>query len=343
MFNFANPWILLAIPLPLLIYFIVPAAKPKPSQALKIPFYKRVQENMTPLTRKTQLPLLRLILTGLIWLCLVFSAAGPQWLGEAIPIQQSGRDIMLAIDLSGSMEIPDMIINNQQVNRLAAIKDVASEFIQQRVGDRLGIIVFGSKAYLQTPLTFDRKTVEEMLQDTSIGLAGTQTAIGDAIGLAIKRLQNQPESQRLLILLTDGANNSGATDPITAAKLAAQYHIRIYTIGFGAEQLKISGLFQDHIVNPSADLDENTLKTIGSLTGGEYFRAKDAKSLQTIYQHLNTIEPINTDQTFYRPVKPFYQWPLLIALLLSLAMACYKFRLFVLITQKQPQESSCTP
>ena len=332
----------LAIPLPLLVYFLLPTAKPVRKQALKIPFFSQISQKSTLSLQKNKATLWPLILASIIWLNLVVAAAGPQWLGKAMPIQQSGRDILLAVDISGSMELPDMLINNQQVDRLTAIKIIASQFIQQRIGDRLGLIVFGSKAYLQTPLTFDRSTVEHMLQDTSIGLAGTQTAIGDAIGLAIKRLQNQPESQRLLILLTDGANNSGVTDPITAAKLAAKYKIRVYTIGFGAEELKIPGLFQTHIINPSMELDEKTLQTIAALTGGQYFRAKNTKSLQAIYQHLNKIEPIVSDQAFYRPEQPCYYWPLSIALLLSIAMACYKYRLIYIISKKYSQEQICS-
>jgi len=333
---------LLAIPLPLFVHKLLPAAKPHPTQALKIPFFNQVSRHLSNHVQKTPRLCWPILSACLIWLLLVIAAAGPQWLGKTIPIEQSGRNIMLAVDLSGSMELPDMTLHGQPVNRLVAIKAIAGQFIEQRIGDRLGLIVFGSKAYLQTPLTFDRQTVKHMLDDTSIGLAGTQTAIGDAIGLAIKRLQHQPESQRILILLTDGANNSGVTDIITAAQLAAEYKIRIYSIGFGSEKFVTPGLFQPKVINPSLELDEKSLQTIAQLTGGQYFRAKDTRTLHKIYQQLNKIEPINAEQTFYRPQKSLYTWPLFVAFLLSISMAIKKYRLVqTMISRRQRKEPAC--
>jgi Ca-activated chloride channel homolog len=327
MFNFANPWLLLTIPLPLLVHLLLPSAKPRNKQALKIPFFDQISRYPSIGLQKNQLPRWPFLIACLIWLLLVIATAQPQWIGRTIPTLQRGRDIMLAVDLSGSMKLPDMVLAGRQVNRLVAIKVVAGQFIEQRVGDRVGLIVFGSKAYLQAPLTFDRKTVKQMLDDTSIGLVGSQTAIGDAIGLAIKRLKMQRESQRLLILLTDGANNSGVTDVTSAAQLAAEHKVRIYTIGFGAETLNVPGLFRTEVMNPSLDLDEKSLKSIAQITGGQYFRAKDIKSLQAIYQHLNKIEPISADKSFYRPQQSLFAWPLSIAFLLSLGMAIKKYHL----------------
>ncbi len=173
-----------------------------------------------------------------------------QSFGETIVLPQKGRDIMLAVDISGSMKMEDMSIKGQSVSRLAVVKMVGKEFINSRKGDRLGLILFGSRAYLQTPLTFDTKTVQHMLNDATIGLAGMQTAIGDAIGLAAKRLLDISQENRVLILLTDGGNNSGAVSPLSAAKLAAENNIRIYTIGFGADQLTVPTMFGRQTINP---------------------------------------------------------------------------------------------
>jgi len=185
----------------------------------------------------------------------------------------------------------------------------------------LGLILFGSQAYLQTPLTFDRLTVSNLLYEAAIGLAGKETAIGDAIGLAIKRLRDQSEEDRVLILLTDGANTAGSVDPKKAADLAAQEKVRVYTIGVGADDMLIPSLFGARRVNPSTELDEETLQTIADKTGGRYFRARDTESLNEIYRLLDQLEPVAMDEDTLRPVKELYAWPLAAALLLSVWLA----------------------
>jgi len=257
-----------------------------------------------------------LLLASIAWILLVLACTRPQWLGEPIEQAVSGRDLMLAVDLSGSMEVQDFFINKRAVDRLSAIKWVASDFINRRVGDRLGLILFGSQAYLQTPLTFDRKTVITLLNESAIGLAGDNTAIGDAIGLAIKRLKNQPDNSRVLILLTDGANTAGEVTPLKAAELAASNHLKIYTIGVGADEMIIRSFFGSRKVNPSTDLDENTLVKIAESTGGRYFRARNAEELNNIYMLLDKLEPIEKDKQFFRPRSELYYWPLAIALFL---------------------------
>ncbi len=169
------------------------------------------------------------------------AAARPQSVGETVHLPVTGRSIMLAVDLSGSMQTPDMRSGSHAVSRLAAVKAVAGEFIKHRAGDRLGLILFGDEAYLQVPLTLDRNTVRTLLDEAQIGLAGQQTAIGDAIGLAIKRLRDEPIKNRVLILLTDGASNAGNVDPLKAADLAAREGVRIYTIGVGADEMMVPG------------------------------------------------------------------------------------------------------
>ena len=223
---------------------------------------------------------------------------------------------MLAVDLSGSMEEEDFIIKGDKVDRLTATKYVAGEFIQRRVGDRLGLILFGEKAYLQTPLTFDRLTVKTLLYESAIGLAGKSTAIGDAIGLAVKRLREKDDKSRVLILLTDGANTAGEVEPLAAAELAAREKLKIYTIGIGADEMVMRSIFGSRRVNPSADLDEKTLSAIANKTGGRYFRARDIEQLEQIYALLDDLEPIEKDVQRFRPQAALYYWPLAIALLL---------------------------
>jgi Ca-activated chloride channel family protein len=215
-----------------------------------------------------------------------------------------------------------MVIDGQSASRLAAVKTIAGDFIERRRGDRLGLILFGDQAYLQTPLTFDRRTVHRQLDEAAIGLAGRRTAIGDAIGLAVKRLREQPQKNRVLILLTDGANTAGAVDPAKAAQLAQRAGVRIYTIGVGADTLLVQGLFgQQRIAN--RDLDEHSLTTIADTTGGRYFRARDSAGLEQIYRLLDRIEPVSHEQQTFRPVQELYAWPLGGALLLTLVLALW--------------------
>ncbi len=270
---------------------------------------------------KQKNPLLRIILLACCWLLLIIAAAQPQWIGEPVSLPTSGRNLMLAVDISGSMETRDMELSGQAVDRLTIVKSVVSEFVERRTGDQLGLILFGSQAYLQTPLTFDRETLNTLLLEARIGFAGEKTAIGDAIGLTIKRLQNRPAGSRVLILLTDGANTSGEVKPLQAAKLAQQLSVRIYTIGVGADEMIIPGLFGSSFgsrrTNPSADLDEDTLQEIATLTEGHYFRARDRSELSEIYRLLDELEPVEQEAEAFRPIKSLFYWPLGLALALS--------------------------
>lgn len=323
MFNFAWNWILLLLPLAWLVHRFMPPAKTANLAALRIPFFANLQafvsrtQNIS--TSKTQRWLLYTI-----WILLIIAAARPQWLGEPIHLPQSGRDIMLALDISHSMQVPDMNLGNERTNRLTIVKHAARQFIEQRSGDRLGLILFGSRAYLQTPLSFDRKTVLNMLEDATIGLAGPRTALGDAIGLAIKRLKTSDKNNRVLILLTDGANNEGILAPLQAAKIAAEQKIKIYTIGIGANQMLISGLLGAQRVNPSADLDEDSLQKIAAMTGGIFFRATNSHELHRVYQAIDDLEPVASKQAVLRPTTPLFHWPLALAFLLLTALMLKK-------------------
>jgi Ca-activated chloride channel family protein len=253
----------------------------------------------------------------LVWLLLVVAAARPQWLGEARALPVSGRDLLLAVDVSGSMRLRDFRVNNRIVTRLDATKYVAGEFIKERKGDRVGLILFGRQAYLQTPLTFDRRTVSILLGEAFIGIAGNETAIGDAIGLAIKRLRDKPAQSRVLILLTDGANTAGAIDPLRAAALASREGVKVYTIGIGADRDAGRSLFNLGRRSASSSLDEESLRKIAEQTGGRYFRARDTRELNEIYRTLDKLEPADVDTEGFRPVRSLFHWPLGLALALS--------------------------
>lgn len=323
MLGFDYPWVALLAPLPLLFYFLLPRAKQQQA-ALRVPFFQQLESNESTMPRQLRRPM-RWSLLLLWWLLIIAAGCGPHWLGDEIVLPNNGRDLMLAVDLSGSMQIQDMQIGDDHVQRLIAVKAVVDDFIKQRRGDRLGLIVFGTQAYVQAPLTFDLATVGRFLREAQIGFAGEETAIGDAIGLAIKRLRTRPGNRHVLILLTDGASNAGNVTPDAAAKLAAENHIVIYTIGIGADEMIVPGLFGTSFgarrVNPSQDLDEEALKNIAALTGGQYFRARNPQELAGIYRLLDSLEPVADKTQTFRPQRALFYWPLGAALLMSVIAA----------------------
>jgi Ca-activated chloride channel family protein len=317
MFQLEWPLVLLFLPLPIFIYFALPGRQMQQA-ALRVPHiedFQLIHENRQ-VTPKRWLQWFSL----LAWILLVLAASRPQWLGESIAIPVSGRDLLLAVDLSDSMRTGDFKINGERVNRLQATKQVAREFIERRRGDRLGLILFGSQAYVQTPLTFDTRTVNRLLQESAIGLAGERTAIGDAIGLAIKRLDLDSDHSRVLILMTDGANTAGEVAPLQAAQLAAGRGLKIYTIGIGADPEIETTWFGLRRLNPTAQLDEKTLREIAQLSGGRYFRARDSQELAKIYLLLDELEPLLRDEKHLRPISALFVWPLAASLCLALLL-----------------------
>tara|TARA_R110002167_G_scaffold8292_3_gene38440 strand:- start:1914 stop:2987 length:1074 start_codon:yes stop_codon:yes gene_type:complete len=343
------PWLLLLLPLPWLVSRFVPAAANQQPAALRVPFFAQLQPGVAT-TRSRHSSLQRRTLLWLIWGLLLLSAARPLWVGDPQPIALSGRDLLLAVDISGSMGAEDMQLDDERVNRLVAVKAVLGDFIQRRPADRLGLILFGSNAYMQTPLTFDHRSLNQLLQEAQIGFAGDQTAIGDAIGLGIKRLSQQSSASqpktsneptkntvadsRVLILLTDGANTAGQVEPLEAAKMAAEQQIKIYTLGFGADEMLVRSLFGVRQVNPSADLDEASLEQIAASTSGQYFRARNSEELEAIYQQLDLLEPSQQAEQLIRPQQTLFHWPLGLALLLSLVTPLA--RLLSRLSNRQP-------
>ncbi|MCP8466631.1 VWA domain-containing protein [Pseudomonas sp. ZM23] len=318
MFELAWPWILLLAPLPWVMRYILPPAD-SGEAALKVSFLHEL-EGLAGRRARARLPAWRQQAPFiLLWLCLLLAAARPQWVGAPLPIPASGRDLLLAVDVSGSMDYADMRWEDDEISRLDLVKKLFGGFIEARRGDRVGLILFGTRAYLQAPLTFDRHTVGVWLDEAMIGIAGKDTALGDAIGLAVKRLRQRPAQSRVLVLITDGANTAGEIDPRTAARLAAEEQVKVYTIGIGADpqQGGVAGLFG---LNPGLDLDEPTLKAIAETTGGQYFRARNGEELQRISDSLDQLEPVEQKPTQARPALALYGWPLLAALLISVAL-----------------------
>ena len=317
--HFIWPWVFILLPLPLLIRLLLPASDKSQDTPLHVPFiedFNSAHHNAGYINKNKWLA----ILSTLAWVCLILAAARPQWLGERVDIPVSGRDLMMAVDLSGSMAAKDFEINGQTINRLQAVKIVAGEFIKRREGDRIGLILFGQQAYLQTPLTFDTQTINTMLQESLIGIAGKMTAIGDAIGLAIKRLNGKTAEKQVLILLTDGANTAGEVTPLKAAELAAKQNLKIYTIGIGAASREMGGFFFKRTVKNN-EIDEKTLHEIAQITGGQYFRAHNTKELNKIYSLIDKLEPVEQESQSFRPVMSLFMWPLALGLLLSFCIA----------------------
>ena len=334
-FAWSSEWLWLfafILTLPWLIRWLLPPAPRKKNTALKVPFYNDIV-NLTnknkQLDKKSHWKIQNL--AWLIWLLLVLAAMRPQWLGEPIQIQISGRDLLLAIDLSESMAETDLEgtqdcqsevdLERTRSNRLSIVKSVLSEFIERRKGDRVGLIVFGTKAYMQTPLTFDRMTVKAVLEkETFIGLAGKKTAIGDAIGLAVKHLRERSQKKQILILLTDGSNTAGKINPLRAAKLAKKYGVHIYTIGVGVNKICVHNEFGSHLEETSFDLDEKMLQKIAELTSAQYFRARNRAELENIYKALDQYEPVKEEYKTIRHKTPLYPWFLGIAFFMSLIL-----------------------
>lgn len=310
--SLAWPWMLWSLPVPILMRWW--PSRPGAGAALRVPYAADQLQSLGAASGGTG-PRLGRALLWLAWACLCVAAARPQQLGEAVTPPQQGRQMMLAVDVSGSMSEADMMLGNQVVERLTAAKAVLADFLDRRVGDRVGLLIFGERAYTLTPLTADLTSVRDQLRDSVVGLAGRETAIGDAIALAVKRLREQPQGQRVLILLTDGVSNAGVLEPLRAAELAQAEGVRVYTVAFGGDG-GIS-LFGVQIAPGEDPVDEATLNKIAELTGGRSFRARNTDELAGIYAELERLEPVKSAGPAVRPRIERYAPPLALALLLA--------------------------
>jgi Ca-activated chloride channel family protein len=324
--TFVWPLVALAWPIPLLLRKQLRANhSTRTNIAPSIPIYSQavaagvvrssLQQNTSKIT-----PIILLT----IWTLLVISGMRPQFIGDQVDVPLTGRDIMLAIDISPSMQEEDMPLNGRAATRLDVVKSVVSDFIEQRESDRVGLILFGSAPYIQAPLSFDKQTVNTLLQEAFLGMAGQATAIGDAIALGVKRLRQRPAESRVLILLSDGANTAGEVPPLKAAQLAQQDSIKVYTVGIGAEEMLRRSFFGARRVNPSADLDETMLTDIATTTGGQYFRARNESDLLKIYEQINQLEPVERESRTYRPSKALEHYTLLSAFILYFMTLIFK-------------------
>ncbi len=319
--NLAYPWFLVLLPLPILLRMLLPARARLEDVAIKVPFYARVSGfgTSSAIGKSSQL---KMVAMALIWTLLAVAAARPQWLGEPIEIPVEGRNLMLAVDVSGSMQEKDMVLDGKHQDRLTIVKNIVAQFIEKRVGDRVGLILFGDNAYIQAPLSFDRKTVNTLVDESEIGIAGKKTAIGDAIGLAVKRLRAIDSEDKVLVLLTDGENTAGSVDPEQAGKIAADVGLKIYTIGVGADEAYRRSFFgRTERYNPSAGLDEKTLQQIASVTGAKYFRARSTKALDQIYQEIDKLEPVVGEGEVFRPITELFYLPLVLAYIIVMLIA----------------------
>ncbi|NPA72458.1 MAG: VWA domain-containing protein [Gammaproteobacteria bacterium] len=318
--EFMWPWVIAFLPLPWIVRRVVRAVPQKQTPLLAPQIINRIEHELAQEQLVNAAPSASSIppLFVLLWLLILLAAARPIWYLTPTPFQVSGKEMMLAVDLSGSMQKQDMYLNGQDVNRLVAVKSVVSNFIQQRQGDRIGLVVFGTQAFLQSPLTYDLNTVNSLLNETEISMAGNNTAIGDAIGLTLKHLQKSNAKNAVLILLTDGSNTAGKVNPVEAAKRAEQMGLKIYTVGVGRVSSR-TGL--DIFLSGKSDMDIDTLKLIADITHGQFFQANDTQQLSRIYQFINQLE--STDHTVhsYRLHSELYFWPLGAAFLLSLGLA----------------------
>jgi len=320
MISFLWPWLFLLLPLPLLARWLLPATEGIGGSPIKVPFYNQLSElsghhSMGGLWNR------RLMLPLLIWLLLVTSAAQPVWLGDNQPQPTTGRDLMLLIDISGSMRHVDFRLHDEPAERLQVVKLVASEFVDKRRGDRLGLILFGSQPFLRAPLSHDSATIKALLQESEVALAGEYTAIGDAIGLGIKRMHDLKSDSRVMILLTDGANNEGRIPPHQAAEIAAAKGIRIYTIGVGAVDTPGPNPFGVWSTDNSERFERQVLEDIAKITQGYFFNALDTQGLQAAYAKLNELEPALGDAVDEYLSTPLYTWSLAMALFMSILLA----------------------
>lgn len=324
MSQFAYPLMFVLLLLPFIARSLFPALKGLHGDALRIPFISDLEKisiksgSLWNISTENGSNYSRFFwLLYLIWFLLVFAAARPQWLGEPVSLDNESRDIMLVLDISTSMLGRDFAIGNQRIDRLTAVKKTASDFIKKRANDRIGLILFGTRAYLQAPLTFDKGAVEEILWSMQAGMAGDSTSIGDALGLALKNLNNNKDvKNKIIILLTDGENNDGSISLAQAVKLAADEGIKTYTIGVGSQSLFLNAMFgQAH------GIDEQGLNAIAEATKGQYFRAGNTQALQQVYNIIDQLEAAPNQDRFVRETRELYYIPLLAAVLAGLALA----------------------
>lgn len=324
--HFANPqaaWLLL---LPLVVYFMFPAIKKTYGDALKVPFLADIKQIQSVSGKGISFKpvvfsAIKIFLLALVWVLMVLALCRPQLVGKPIPVKNEGREILLVVDISNSMSEEDFQYKNKMYSRLTAVKNVIDNFIDKRTSDRIGLVLFGTQAYLQAPLTYDKQSVKEILWNADAGMAGNSTSIGDAVGVALKNLaesEGKPEN-KVIILLTDGENNDGSLSLPQAIALAKEEGVKIYTIGAGRDSENFfGGLFS---IPVNTGLDEESLQALAEETKGNYFRAKDVNSLFQIYNEIDKLEPMTSEGRYVQEVKELYPYAAAMALILFMILA----------------------
>ena len=311
MLEFAHPWALLLTPLPLLVWWLAPPQRERVS-AMRVPFFEQIAAAAGSEARVGAVVMrrrwLQMAVAILVWLLLVAAIAKPEWVGEPIVRTEAARDIMLALDLSGSMDYVDFPgEEGADVSRFAAVQRVVEGFVAERESDRIGLIVFGTKAYLQLPFTRDLETAGALVDLMEVGMAGPKTALGDSIGLAINSFENSEVDDRLLILLTDGNDTASKMTPINAADIAKLNGVEIYTIGIG--NTEATG--EDRV-------DFDTLAAIAARTGGEFFNAENEAALDAVYRRIDETAAADVRTQSWRPRESLLHWPAGLAVILAL-------------------------
>ncbi|MCA0906996.1 VWA domain-containing protein [Ruegeria marisrubri] len=315
MFELADPWILLALPLPLVITRLV---KPRPVFERGFPVPDRIGGMLmaaSPQAEARTRTLADLLILWIIWGLMIFALSGPRQLQPVSALKVSGRDLAIVLDLSGSMVRDDFHLDGRQITRLQAVTRVGSEFARRRAGDRVALIVFGSEAYFATPFTFDTEAVARRIQEATIGISGRATNISDGLGLALKRLANSQAASRVVILLSDGVNNAGATNPGGVAELAAEMGVRVHTIALGPKDLQSAEPGERGVV------DATTLRAIAEISGGEAFRVKTTDDLVDVTQALDRLEATDSAGLAAEVYRSFWTWPAAMAAALALLAA----------------------
>ena len=322
MFKFHDPWFLLLLfVIPFIIYDYKKGSRSGKIQYSSIERFKRLK---IPRTAKSRYILVVLRIAGIV--LIILSLARPQSGSKLTEVTSEGIDIMLVLDTSGSMQAMDFEINGEKVNRLEIAKRVVREFINKRVNDRIGMVVFAEQAFTQCPLTLDYSILLSLLQNVKIGVAGDGTAIGSALGIAEQRMKDIKSKSKVIILLTDGRNNFGSLSPQMAAEIARTYGIKIYTIGVGTQgevPFLVDTLFGKRYIYQRVDLDEETLQEIAKITGGQYFRAVDSEALIKIYKQIDAMEKTKVEiKTFYEYNELFHYFLVLgiIAIMLEIIL-----------------------
>jgi Ca-activated chloride channel family protein len=297
------PWLLLLLPAPLLVWLALPAYRER-QESVRIPFFEDAAtasgQSPSPGAVVPRNNWLQRLLAPVVWALVLLAVARPVWVEDPVEKVQAARDLMLAVDLSQSMEARDFRDpEGRRLDRLEAVKLVLDDFIARREGDRIGLIVFGGEAFLQAPFTLDHEVCRQLLDETRIGMAGPQTAIGDAIGISLKAFETSETPEKVLVLLTDGNDTGSKIPPLTAADLAAKQDIKAYTVAIG-----------DPAASGEERVDLDALRDIAATTSGRAFRAEDRESLEAIYRELDALEPVDLETLSYRPRRPLFFWPL---------------------------------